>query len=162
MNVDAILNAMNQSRVEYILVGGMNYLLRHKPILTYDVDILIRNTEENRTRCEEALKELGASWGETDDSWEPVSAKRSGWLGKQTVYCMTSDHGSIDVFLQIAGVPDWSDARQRAIEGTTAEGTPFIGLSDEDMLSCQMALPEEKRRQERVIDLQRKLESKQR
>lgn len=41
MNVDGILRGLNDHGVEYILIGGMNFLLRHRPVLTYDVDILL-------------------------------------------------------------------------------------------------------------------------
>ena len=59
MNVDQILRAFNETQVEYILIGGMNFLLRHAPILTFDVDLWIDDTPENRARCEAALRWLG-------------------------------------------------------------------------------------------------------
>jgi hypothetical protein len=37
MNVDEILRTLNQEHVDYLLIGGMNFLLRHLPELTYDV-----------------------------------------------------------------------------------------------------------------------------
>ena len=39
MNVDEILGSLNTEQVDYILIGGMNFLLRHIPELTFDVDI---------------------------------------------------------------------------------------------------------------------------
>ena len=52
MNVDRILAAMRDHSVRCLLIGGMNYLLRHEPVLTYDVDLWIEDTEANRRRCE--------------------------------------------------------------------------------------------------------------
>ena len=34
MNIDHILQMFNASEVEYLLIGGMNFLLRHEPVLT--------------------------------------------------------------------------------------------------------------------------------
>jgi hypothetical protein len=81
MNADQILTTMNQFGVAYLLIGGMNFLLRHEPsLLTYDVDLWIENTPENRKRCESALAALDAEWGATDADWGPVAQRQSGWL----------------------------------------------------------------------------------
>ena len=47
MNVDRILGALNEQCVDYILFGGMNFLLRHVPELTFDVDIWVRDNDAN-------------------------------------------------------------------------------------------------------------------
>ena len=98
MNVDHILETLNGHQVAYILIGGMNFLLRHTPVLTYDVDLWIDDTPENLDRCEKALGELQAEWGATDNDWGPVSSKTPGWLGSQAVFCLTSPHGAVDIF----------------------------------------------------------------
>jgi hypothetical protein len=38
MNIDHILQTFNTCEVDYLLIGGMNFLLRHEPVLTYDID----------------------------------------------------------------------------------------------------------------------------
>jgi hypothetical protein len=55
MNVDRILGTMQDHGVRCLLIGGMNYLLRHEPVLTYDVDLWIEDTAANRRRCEQAI-----------------------------------------------------------------------------------------------------------
>lgn len=47
MNIDQILQALNGQQVDYMLIGGMNFLIRHVPELTYDVDIWVRDDGEN-------------------------------------------------------------------------------------------------------------------
>jgi hypothetical protein len=79
MNIDHILRTFNASEVEYLLIGGMNFLLRHEPVLTYDIDFWILDTAANLDRCDSALRQLDASWGPTEDSWRPV-AEQAGWL----------------------------------------------------------------------------------
>jgi hypothetical protein len=60
VNVDQILAALNQHDVRYLLIGGMNFMIRHQPILTYDLDVWIDDSHQNRACCEAALSELGA------------------------------------------------------------------------------------------------------
>lgn len=154
MNVDGILHAFNECGVEYLMIGGMNFLLRHQPVLTYDLDVWIRDTPANVARCDMALQALGASWGPTEDSWKKV-ADQPGWLSRQSVYCLTSDSGAIDVFRAVRGLPSWEEANARAYAGVTAGGVAYRGLGDEDMIACQLALPEGLRRHDRIAVLRR-------
>jgi len=156
MNVDHILRTFDDSQVEALLIGGMNFLLRHDPVLTYDIDLWIRDTPENRSRCDMALRKLDAAWGPTEQDWRPV-AMQPGWLERQAVFCLTSDSGAIDIFREVKGLPSWAACHARAHAGCTAGGVPYRGLCDEDMLACQMALPPEERRQSRVSALRRLL-----
>ena len=62
MNVDEILRTLHDERVDYLLIGGMNFLLRHLPELTFDVDIWVRDDSGNlepelRNRKRVALRE---------------------------------------------------------------------------------------------------------
>ncbi len=160
MNIDRILETLNQYEVAGILIGGVNFLLRHQPVLTYDVDVWIEDTPENLRRCEGALAELDAAWGKTEEDWGPVAGKGSGWLSCQGVFCLTTRHGALDVFRSLEGPPSWTECRARAVAGKTSAGTPYLGLSDEDMLECQLALPEGQRKPDRIRVLQDALQRK--
>lgn len=149
-NIDHVLATLNRHRVDYLLIGGVNFLLRHTPVLTYDIDIWIDDTSDNRRRCHLALVDLEAAWGMTDDEWGPVAAKQEGWLNSRAVFCLTSPFGAIDVFRFVTGLTSWSTCRERADACTTASGTPYFGLSDADMLACQLALPEGQRNEARI------------
>ena len=140
MNVDAILRELNAHRVRYLLIGGMNFLLRHRPIVTFDVDLWIEDTEANLGHCERALASLNASWGLSEDEWGPVAALRPGWLSRRPVFCMTSAFGAIDIFRAVVGLDDWAKCFARAVRSKTAGGVSCRGLSDVDMLRSQMAL----------------------
>jgi hypothetical protein len=153
-NTDHVLATLNRHGVNYLLIGGANFLLRHSPILTYDIDVWIEDAAENRRRCEAALAELRAEWGESDDDWGPVTAKKQGWLDRRSVCCLTSPFGAIDVFRSVAGLNSWSQRRGRANADATAGGISFLGLSDHDMLACQLALPEGQRNEARIQYLQ--------
>jgi hypothetical protein len=154
MNVDHILDCLNRRRVAYLLIGGMNFLLRHAPVLTFDVDLWIEDTAENRCRCEVALSELDAQWGRADEDWGPVSAKSPGWLDGQVVFCLNSPHGAIDVFRVVPGLPDWSSSWVAAVAEETSSGVAYRGISDADMLRCQLALDEPMRKKDRIATLE--------
>ncbi len=157
MNVDRILETFNRYQVACLLIGGMNFLLRHSPVVTFDVDLWIEDTPENLRRSEQALGELQAEWGRSRDDWGPVADKRPGWLRSQAVFCLTSPHGAIDIFCTVTGLDAWATCRGRAEPGRTAAGVSFLGLSDRDMLRCQLALPEAARNQDRIRALKRAL-----
>ncbi|MBC8871532.1 MAG: hypothetical protein H8E44_19075 [Planctomycetes bacterium] len=154
MNVDHILTSLNQHGVSYLLIGGVNFLLRHAPVLTFDIDIWIKDTEDNRRCAERALADLDAAWGVADADWGPVIEKQPGWLDRQGVFCLNSPHGAIDVFRTVAGLSDWRQSRDQAIEERTAGGVAYRGISDEDMLRCQYALDETQRKSERIRALE--------
>lgn len=155
MNVDRILSALNRHRVRYLLIGGMNYLLRHEPIVTYDVDIWIEDSEANLRRAETALATLKAEWGRSAGDWGPVARRRPGWLKAQAVFCLTTPQGALDLFRRVTGLRDWRRARAAAVRGKTGAGVPFYGLSDADMLRCQRALGRSERKPQRVLVLEK-------
>jgi hypothetical protein len=150
VNVDAILKALSEEQVDYLLIGGMNFLLQHYPELTFDVDIWVEGGIENLGRLNAALKKLGAQWGATEAEWSEVPEDPS-WLLRQGVYCLTTRHGALDVFREVAGLEGaYVACKARSIASKTAGGITFQGLADEDMLACQMALPSNQQKTRRI------------
>ena len=150
MNIDMILETMGRCRVRALLIGGVNFMFRHKPVLTYDIDLWVDDTPENRLRCEQALAELKAEWGHTEADWAPVASRTPGWLGQQSIFCVSSPHGAIDLFRSVRGLPDFETCFGRAIHERTASGVFYDGLSDADMLACQRALAASDRKLDRM------------
>lgn len=144
---------LRRHRVRHLLIGGVNYLLQHKPVLTFDVDFWVRNDSGNLARCEKALAAMGASWGTTDREWALVSKRKPGWLSGRTVFCMTSPLGSLDIFLCVKGLDDWDASAARSVWLRTDTGMRCRGICDRDMLACQLALPAPDRKLDRVRDL---------
>lgn len=157
MDVDHILGAMNQHGVDYLLIGGMNFLLRHEPVLTFDVDLWIDDTAGNRARCTAALHELAATWGATEEAWGPVERLGPDWLAQRSVYCLLTAAGPVDIFRAVTGLPDWSACAARALPSRTAAGVPYRGLADGDMLACQIALEPGVRKLDRIRTLRKVL-----
>lgn len=160
MNIDRIFATMNRHAVRYMLIGGMNFALRHQPVTTFDVDLWIEDTESNRRNCESAMAELQATWGPTDDAWCPVADLAPRWLDAQAVFCTLSPAAAIDIFRAVRGLADWRTCAARAVEAKTTSGTPYLALSDRDMLDCQLALEEGKRNETRMAALRAALASR--
>ncbi len=159
MNVERILGTLNRNRVAYLVIGGVNFLLRHQPAVTFDVDVWIEDTETNRARCEKALAQLKAEWGPSDSDWKPVAKRGPGWLQRQGVFCLTSPQGAIDVFRQVKGLRDWRSSWRRAAR-VRIGAIAFRALSDRDMLRCQEALRPSERKLDRIRVLKRALRGK--
>ena len=150
MNVDQILQTLNAENVDYVLIGGMNFLLRHLPELTFDVDIWVRDGEDNLQRLNRALRNLGADWGRTEKEWREIPEDWR-WLQTQNVFCLTTKQGAVDVFREVKGLENrYEECRQRSTAAETATGIRFASLSDEDMLVCQEALPVEEQKPRRM------------
>jgi hypothetical protein len=154
MDTDRILETLNRHRVDYILIGGMNFWLRHAPLPTLDIDLWIDDNAANLQRCHNALVELDAEWGPSESEWRAVADWPPNWIARQYVFCLMSRCGPIDVFRSVAGLLSWSECRKRAELDTTPAGTAFVGLSDLDMIQCQLALPEGDRNLNRIRALQ--------
>ncbi len=159
MNIDHILETFNRNNVACLLIGGVHFLLRHKPYMTFDIDFWVRDDADNLGRCEKALAELGAEWGVGDEDWGPVAQRPPGWLNSQAVFCLASPFGAIDIFRSVQGLASWESSNLHAVSGKTASGAEYRGISDQDMLLCQEALPEPMRKLDRIRILKQALSS---
>lgn len=150
MNVDEMLRALGDHQVDYLLIGGMNFLIRHLPELTFDVDIWVRDEPANLAKLNGALCRLGAEWGPTEAQWRPVPEDWH-WLQRQMVFCLTTAQGALDIFRQVRGLEGrYEECKARSLSTSTAAGVAFTSLSDEDMLACQEALPTAERKTHRM------------
>jgi hypothetical protein len=159
LNVDAILRTFSDENVRYLLIGGMNFFLRHRPETTFDVDLWVADDEENLARVNRALKSLGAEWGPTDAEWKSIPPDPS-WLKRQACFCLTTAAGAVDIFREVHGLEQqFEPCFGRAVAEKTASGVQYRGLADVDMLRCQEALAPELRKESRVKTLRAALEN---
>lgn len=156
VNVDSILAAFNETGAEFILIGGMNFLLNHKPILTFDVDLWVDDNRVNLTRVNLALRTLQAEWGITAETFSLVPSDPE-WLERQMVFCLYTPAGDLDIFRAVRGLDSYAECRERAAVRVTPAGTPYRSLSDIDMLACQLALEEEEQKLDRIRILRKVL-----
>ena len=157
MNVDRILSTFNRHQADYILIGGMNFFLVHEPVTTFDVDLWIGETAANHQAVHAALVELQAevSLSPKGDDWRRLLPEESpSWLARQSVHCLFTPHGPLDVFRQVAGLEEgYAALHGQCPLRQTPSGVPFRSLSDELMIRCQLALPENLRKLDRLRSL---------
>jgi predicted nucleotidyltransferase len=54
----AVLKALHEHEVEYILIGGLAVILHGVPRLTEDLDIFVKKDESNLTKLKKALRSV--------------------------------------------------------------------------------------------------------
>jgi len=67
-----ILELLNKHQVEYIVVGGVAAVIQGAPVTTFDIDTLVRISEENTTRLLRVLEELDARFREHQSTMRPT------------------------------------------------------------------------------------------
>ena len=160
MDVEHILHTLNQHSVEYILIGGMNFLFNHSGPITYDVDIFVNDTSANLIELNFALQDLHCEWGESEDKWGPISSDPN-WLKAQTAVCLTSPFGPLDIYRKVRSLDDGFDAcKSRAELRSMPNGDFYFSLCDEDMLGCELAAEVSERNTSRIDALKKSIAAK--
>ena len=67
-----ILQLLNQHEVEYVVVGGVAAVIHGAPLATFDLDALVRLSDENANRLIEALTALDARYREHQTNIRPT------------------------------------------------------------------------------------------
>ena len=159
MNIDHVLQTLADHEVDYLLIGGVNFMLRHEPKITYDIDIWIADNTANLEKTIKFLKAIDAEWGATEDDWKPVPDTTT-WLTLQPVFCLTSPIAAIDIFREVKGLENRYDVcKAAAIAAETASGVPFWALSDQHMLEAQLALPVNQQKSQRIEALNKAIKT---
>ncbi len=155
MNIDFMLKTLFEKEVEYILIGGVNFLLRHQPVLTFDMDIWIRDSRKNRSKTNEALLLMGAQWGKTECDFGPIAMDPK-WLETQALYCLYTPHGNLDIFREVKGLENrFEECWNESGCFKTPSGLDYRSLSDQHMLECQEVLSEGERKKDRETFLKK-------
>ena len=159
MNIDRVLQSLAKNEVDYLLIGGVNFLLRHAPEITYDIDVWIADNPKNLERTVTFLKSIIAEWSAKEDDWKPVPDTTT-WLTLQPVFCLTSPIAAIDIFREVKGLENRYDVcKVAAIAAETASGVPFWALSDQHMLEAQLALPVNQQKSQRIEALNKAIKN---
>jgi hypothetical protein len=67
-----ILELLNKHEVEFIVVGGVAAVIQGAPVTTFDIDTLVRISEENASRLLCVLQELDACFREHQSKIRPT------------------------------------------------------------------------------------------
>jgi len=133
----AILHALANRRVEYVLVGGLAVGLWAHPRATKDTDILVpTNDRDNDGRLGEALGELDAS----PLPLEAPGARALGihWAPMEGVERFQTVAGTLDVLRDPDGAAPYPQLRARA-QTMEAFGARAVVVGREDLIAMKLA-----------------------
>ena len=121
MDFRRILLALNESGVEYVVVGGVSAVLQGVPATTFDLDIVPSRSEQNRTRLLRVLQGLEACYR------EHLPAKRlvptADDLASDGHLLLVTTSGPLDVLGTVVGGLDYDDLVARSHTLEVGEGT---------------------------------------
>ena len=126
-----LLQLLNQSQVEYLIVGGFAVMKYGEPRYTKDLDLWVHNSLQNSVRVVDALKKFGAPVDH-----DGITAQT--FADKQVVYQIGVAPVRIDILTSITAV-EFSDAWKRKVSSTFF-GIPVYFISREDLIVNKQAL----------------------
>ena len=125
-----LLQALNEHRVEYLIVGGYAVMKYTEPRFTKDLDVWVDTSSENSTRLFQALASFGAPLahdGVTPDTFTKPDI----------VYQIGVAPVRVDILTRISGVV-FSDAWRNRV-ASTFFGVPVCLISLDDLIANKRA-----------------------
>ena len=126
-----LLQLLNESQVEYLIVGGFAVMKYGEPRYTKDLDVWVYNSRPNSLRVVEALKKFGAPL-----EHDGITAET--FAEKQVVYQIGVAPLRIDILTEITGV-EFSKAWKKRV-ASTFFGVPVHFISLDDLTTNKQAL----------------------
>jgi hypothetical protein len=123
LDAGAILRALADHAVDFIVIGGLAVQAHGHPRTTQDLDLIPEPGRENLERLREALSTLGA---------RPVgaSAAKELKLGATGVFELDTEAGGVDVHMDPPGAAPYAELRARALELELDVLVPVAGRDD--------------------------------
>ena len=139
----AILGALSNGRVRFVIIGGVALRLHGSAHVTEDVDVIYARDRENLANLVEALKphnpRLRARDGDVPFVWDVRT------LQFEQNFTLVTDIGVLDLLGEAPGVTSFDALWQRAAE-MTVHGIGLKVAAIEDLLSMKRAAGREKDR----------------
>ncbi len=125
-----LLRAFNENGVEYLVAGGHAVSHHTEPRTTKDLDLLIRDSEQNSDAVYRALAESGAPLGDIcpSDFRDPNAAFQVG-----------AEPSRAGILQSISGVENEQAWRRRVPAHITDDLVPTLFISADDLLRAKLA-----------------------
>ena len=146
---EAMLSALSEGGVCFILIGGMAAVLHGDVGVTVDIDVVPERTGENLERLAAALRGLGArirTEGEPDGLSFDCSVAFFRNLPADAIVNMTTEAGDLDVTFCPSGTSGFADLKRDAIDIQAADRLHILVASLEDVIRSKAAADREKDR----------------
>jgi hypothetical protein len=105
----AVLRALDDHGVDFVVVGGIAARLRGAPLLTQDVDVTPATDRRNLERLATALEDLDARLRTANEPDGVPFPFDPSLLESATVWTLTTKHGDLDLVLSPAGTGGYRD-----------------------------------------------------
>ena len=132
----AILRALVEHGVEFIVVGGVGAVLQGAPVATFDLDLVHARTEQNISRLLAALDALDACYRTQPEKRLRPGASQLASPGHQL---LMTRYGPVDLLGAIGRSRGYEDLLSHSREVAVAEGVVVRVLD----LETQIAVKEE-------------------
>ena len=129
-----ILELLNNHEVEYIVVGGVAAVIQGAPVTTFDLDALVRLSDDNAERLSRALEDLDARYREHQSTIRPT--KEDILAGGHLL--LLTRAGPLDVLGFIGDKDRYEDLIDRSSEVAMTVGT-FRVLDLEELVRQKKA-----------------------
>jgi hypothetical protein len=126
-----LLQLLNESDVEYLIVGGFAVMKYGEPRYTKDLDVWVNNSPENSARVVAALRKFGAPV-----EHDQITAET--FTNKQIVYQIGIAPIRIDILTELTGLA-FHQAWKRRVSSTFF-GVPVNFISLDDLIANKQAL----------------------
>lgn len=134
-----ILVALQRHGVEFAVVGGVAAVLHGAPVTTFNLDALIRVSDENADRLLAALRELNASYRGHSP---PLLPAREDILAGKHLLLMT-DAGPLDILSFIGRQERYEDLCD-SFETVALDGAAFAILGLDELIRQKRELGRDK------------------
>ena len=145
----AMLSALADRNVRFVLIGGMAAVLHGDVGVTVDLDVVPERSDENLERLARALRDLAArirTEGEPEGLPFDCSAEFFKNLSPDSIVNMTTEAGDLDVTFCPSGTQGFSDLSRDAVEIEAADRPHILVASLEDVIRSKEAAGREKDR----------------
>ena len=132
---EAILKALSDADVEFIVVGGVCAVLHGAPVSTFDLDLVYSRTGHNLTRLEKVLRELEAFYRE-----KPEISPNASRLDSSGHHLLMTKYGPLDLLGSTVGNQGYADLLKRTDEVDIGEGIRINILSLSTLINMKKKL----------------------
>jgi hypothetical protein len=133
----AIIAALQQRGVRFIVIGGVAAIAHGSPLPTEDLDVTPDRAPDNLHLLAAALRDLDAKLRTEQGSVEfPLDARM---LSRNSMWTLATLAGDLDICFEPPGTAGYDDLRRDALELDLGSGTPTLVASLRDVIRSKEA-----------------------
>ena len=140
-NDQALLTRLQDSGLEFVVIGGVCVVYHGAPLATFDLDICCPFGEANVRRIESAVRDLHPAHRLTANKLSLVET-RSSFGSLKNIYLQT-DLGKLDCLSEVAGVGNFEEVKRQSVVAKFSYGE-FRFLNLDALIAAKKAVGRER------------------